>query len=148
MASTASGTAPPPRSLPVVDKDSQTFWTAGEQGELKIYRCQDCAYYIHPPVRFCPQCESRRVEPEAVSGKGHVVSFSINHQQWVPGLPVPYVLALVGIAEQDDVRLVTNIMNCPPEEVSFGMPVKVYFEQVEDLWVPLFEPDSEGAPRP
>lgn len=107
-----------------------------------IYRCSACRYYVHPPVRFCPQCESRAVGPEAVSGRGHVETFTVNHKQWVPGLPVPYVLALITIAEQDDVRLVANILNVAPAEIRIGMPVKVLFEQHGDVWVPLFEPDS------
>ncbi|MDO7844049.1 Zn-ribbon domain-containing OB-fold protein [Sphingomonas immobilis] len=140
--STSSDGMQPARALPVTDLDTHTFWTSGAEGRLSIYRCQDCAYYIHPPVRFCPKCESRNVAPEAVSGRGTITSFTINHQQWLPGLKVPYVLALVSIVEQDDVRLATNIMNCAPESVTMDMPVKVFFEQVEDLWVPLFEPET------
>lgn len=132
--------ASPPRALPLVDKDSQAFWTSGEVGVLAIHRCKQCAYYVHPPVPFCPRCESREVAPEAVSGRGKVITFTVNHKQWVPGLPVPYVLALVAIAEQDDVRLVANVTDCDPAEVSFGMDVEVWFEPVEDLWVPLFRP--------
>lgn len=131
----------PSRSLPVVDYDTHAYWTRGEVGELAIYRCQDCSYYVHPPVRFCPKCESRRVEPEAVSGKGRVATYTVNYKSWAPDLPVPYVLALVELAEQVDVRLVTNIINCPVESVHIGMPVRVLFEQAEELWVPLFEPD-------
>jgi uncharacterized OB-fold protein len=80
----------------------------------------------------------------AVSGKGRVATYTINHKQWVPDLPVPYVLALVELAEQSDVRLPTNIVNCAPESVYIGMPVRVLFEQAEDLWIPLFEPDIQS----
>lgn len=135
-------TPPPGRILPAVDRDTLPFWTAGKDGALAIHRCADCAYYVHPPVPFCPKCESRNVAPQTVSGRATVFSFSVNHKQWVPGLPVPYVLALVTIAEQDDVRLVTNIVGCAPEAVTFGMAVEVVFEPVEDLWVPLFRPVS------
>lgn len=130
----------PARILPLIDRDSLPFWTGGKDDELLIFRCAECAYYVHPPVPFCPRCESREVAPEAVSGGGTVFSFTINHKAWVPGLPVPYVLALVTIAEQDDVRLVTQIVECPPDEVTFGMAVEVLFEPAEDLWVPLFRP--------
>jgi hypothetical protein len=34
----------------------------------------------------------------------------------------------------------TNIVNCRMEDVSFGMPVQVVFEQHDDTWIPLFEP--------
>jgi uncharacterized OB-fold protein len=135
----------PPRALPLLDDNNTAFWTGGKKGELLIHRCSDCGYYVHPPVNFCPECEGRQVAPQPVSGKGTVETLTVVHQQWVPGLKVPYVLALVTIAEQDDVRLACNIVNCAPEDVTFGMSVKVLFEQNEDVWVPLFEPDNEAG---
>jgi uncharacterized OB-fold protein len=130
----------PARALPYIDQDNEAYWTGGEVGELRIYRCQACKYYVHPPVQFCPKCDGRDVKPEAVSGNAKVTSFTVNHKQWVPGLPERFVLALVTIDEQDDVQLPTNIVNCDPESVTMGMPVQVLFEQAEDLWIPLFEP--------
>jgi uncharacterized OB-fold protein len=134
----------PARILPVVDHDSEAFWTWGREGRLAIHRCQDCAYYIHPPVPFCPKCEGRNIAPEAVSGRGRVVTFTINHKQWVAGLPDRYVLALVAIEEQDDVRLACNIVGCDAGDVSFDMPVEVFFEPQEDLWIPLFRPVAQS----
>jgi uncharacterized OB-fold protein len=58
----------------------------------------------------------------------------------VPDLAVHYVLALVAIDEQEDVRIPCNIVDCAPEDVAFDMPVEVCFEPCEDLWVPLFRP--------
>jgi uncharacterized OB-fold protein len=128
------------RPLPALTVSNTAFWTGGERDELCIYRCQDCGYYVHPPVRFCPQCEGRNVEPEAVSGRGTVASFTVNHQKWEPELEVPYVMALVELDEQADVRLVTNVVHCPPEAVHIGMAVRVLFEARDDVWIPLFEP--------
>ena len=51
------------------------------------------------------------------------------------------------IAEQDDVRLTTNIVNCEPADVTIGMPVRVVFEQREDVWLPLFEPEPRRPMR-
>lgn len=135
----------PARPLPALNYDTSAYWTGGERGELVIYRCQKCSYYVHPPVRFCPECAGRNVEPEPVSGRGVVTSFTVNHKQWLPTLPVPYVVALVSIEEQEDVRLVSNIINCPVDQVYIGMPVQVRFEQHEDLWVPFFEPAQAAA---
>lgn len=142
MSTNSHAPPPPARALPALNKDIEAYWKGGERNELMIYRCGDCRYYVHPPVRFCPKCESRRVGPEAVCGKGQVVTYSVNHKQWVPGLPPKYVVALVSIAEQDDVRLPCNIVNCDPENVHIGQKVRVLFEQHEDLWVPFFEPDD------
>lgn len=130
----------PVRILPVLDRDSEAYWTWGREGRLAIHRCQECAYYIHPPVPFCPKCESRDVAPEAVSGRGNVVTFTVNHKQWVAGLPERYVLALVAIEEQDDVHIPCNIVGCDAQDVTFDMPVEVLFEPQEDLWIPLFRP--------
>jgi uncharacterized OB-fold protein len=128
------------RPLPALTVNNAAFWTGGQRGELSIYRCQECRYYVHPPVRFCPRCESRDVQPEAVSGHGTVASFTVNHQKWEPDLDVPYVMALIELDEQADVRLVTNIVHCPPDDVRIGMPVQVLFEARDDVWIPLWEP--------
>ncbi|MET0361568.1 MAG: OB-fold domain-containing protein [Sphingobium sp.] len=133
------------RPLPATDRDTLPYWTGGSKGELLIERCRPCGYYIHPPTGFCPKCESRDTAPEPVSGRATITSFTVNHKQWMPELPVPYVLALVSIVEQDDVRLATNIVDCAPDDVQMGMEVAVQFEQNEDLWVPLFAPVREGA---
>ncbi|EQA98502.1 DNA-binding protein [Sphingobium baderi LL03] len=130
----------PPRPLPALNDDNQAFWTGGSEGKLMIDRCGDCRAYVHPPTPFCPACESRNVAAEAVSGRGRITTFTINHKQWMPGLPVPYVLALVEIDEDPTVRIPTNIVGIAPEKVAIDMPVEVLFEQVEEVFVPLFRP--------
>lgn len=137
--------AAPARTLPAIDMDSRAFWTGGERGELLIHRCATCHSYVHPPVPFCPNCEGREVAPAATSGRGRVVTFTVNHKAWVPGLPVPYVLALVALEEQDDVRLVGNVIGCAPDEVTFGMAVEAVFEHHGDVWVPMFCPVETSA---
>jgi uncharacterized OB-fold protein len=134
----------PFRILPRVHELNRHFWTGGEDGELRFLRCQDDGYYIHPPVFRCPKCLGKNVEPEDVSGRATVLTYSINHQQWMPGPEVPYVVAIVEIVEQEGLRLTTNIVNCEPDDVRIGMPVRVLFEEHADgdekVWIPLFEP--------
>jgi uncharacterized protein len=131
-----------PRPLPAVTADSLPFWTGGERGELLIEQCDACATYIHPPTGFCPACEGRATHYQPVSGKAFVETFTINHKEWMPGMPEHLVLALVRLAEAPEVRLATNIIDCTPEDVTFDMPVTVRFEQAEDLWIPLFAPEK------
>lgn len=131
---------PPHRSLPAIDLDNAAFWTGGAQGKLLIHRCRRCLYYVHPPTSFCPNCESRDVAPAAVSGRGVILSLTVNHRAWYPGLLVPYIVAIVGIEEQPDVHLVTNIVDCDPTKIRIGDSVEVRFEPAEDLWIPLFAP--------
>ncbi len=132
----------PFRILPRITDRNAHFWQGGRDGELRLQRCRNDGYYLHPPSVICPRCWSKDIGVEAVSGRAEVLAFSVNHQPWMPGLDVPFVLAIVGLVEQDDLRLTTNIVNCDPADVRIGMPVQVLFEpHVEDeVWIPLFEP--------
>jgi len=130
----------PQRPLPALDALNRAFWTGGADGKLLIARCSDCGYWLHPPGPVCPQCLSRDVAPQPVSGRGVVYACSVNHQLWHPAFPPPYAVALVELDEQPLLRLVTNIVDCDPSDVRSGMRVAVRFEQVEDVHIPLFHP--------
>jgi uncharacterized OB-fold protein len=127
------------RILPRLDSINRAFWTGGAEGELRIMQCGDCAGFIHPPRPVCRHCLSENVAPKAVSGNGVVDTFTINHQPWMPGLEVPYVVARVALDDAPDVYLTTNIVGCPVNEVDIGDRVHVRFLQQDDVWIPLFE---------
>jgi uncharacterized OB-fold protein len=133
------------RLLPRLSDDVAFFWTAGADGVLRLQRCHACGFFVHPPGPVCPRCLSRDLGPEAVSGRGHVETFTVNYQQWIPGSD-PYIIAWVSIDEQPDVRLTTNLVGVEPEDVHVGMPVRVVFEHNDDVWIPLFTPEgADGA---
>ncbi|MDE0930273.1 MAG: OB-fold domain-containing protein [Halioglobus sp.] len=129
------------RTMPVVDPSEAHFWCGGKEGRLLISRCQSCSEYIHPTGPICPACLSREIKPEAVSGKAVISTFTINYQAWFPDLEVPYVVAIVELEEQPSVRLMTNIVGCDLESVHIGMKVRVIFKQVDEIFLPLFEPE-------
>jgi uncharacterized OB-fold protein len=135
-----SDEAPPFRLLPRVEDTNEFFWTSGADGRLRFLRCRTCGYYIHPPSPICPIDLSRDLAPEAVSGRGTVLTFTVNHQPWIPGYDPPYVIAIVELEEQEGLRLMTNIVGCGPDDVSIGMAVEVTFEHNNDVWLPLFRP--------
>jgi uncharacterized OB-fold protein len=138
-------TRPASRVLPEITRDSAAFWTGGADGELRIYRCRSCQRYFHPPVGVCYRCRSRDVAPEAVSGQATVATYTVNHHPWFGDtFRVPYALAIVELAEDPEVRLTTQIVDCPVEDVRIGMAVEVDFEHHEDVWVPVFRP-AEGS---
>ncbi len=130
----------PFRVLPRVTPSNEHFWKGGADGRLHFLRCRSCEHWIHPAQPICPACLSKDLAPEAVSGRARVLTYTLNHQPWVPAPDHPYAIAIVEIEEQPSVRLMTNIVNCPAESVAIGMPVQVVFEQHEDVFIPLFEP--------
>lgn len=135
--------APPRRYLPVIAEGPKgEFWRSGANGVLRISRCQNCSLWIHPHVDACRRCHARDIRPEAVSGKGTIETWTINHQPWWSELKGrPYAVAIVTLTEQTGLNITTNVVNCMFEDIRFGMPVRVVFENIEDVWLPLFEPD-------
>lgn len=107
-----------------------------------IYYCQGCDNYFHPPAPLCPTCWSDEVVARPVSGKGSVLTFTVNHQKWQPDLSSPYVIAIIELQESSSLKMLSNVVNCDPDSVKIGMPVKVTFINQEDVWVPVFEEDN------
>jgi uncharacterized OB-fold protein len=83
-----------------------------------------------------------------VSGKATVAAFTINRQNWIPGFEPPYVVAMVELEDEPDVRLITNVVGVAIGDLRVGLPVEVFFEDWTALsgdedsrvWIPLFRP--------
>jgi uncharacterized OB-fold protein len=125
--------------LPPLTDANRAFWTGGASGELLIQFCAVCDRWIHPPTTACSAC-SGPVEARPVAGTGRLFTYTIAQHQFHPDVPVPYVIAIVVLDEQDDLRLETNIVNCEFDALACDMPVRVLFEPHGDVYVPLFEP--------
>ena len=140
--------ASPARILPKFQEHNRAFWTGGADGQLLIDQCTGCALWVHPPAADCPDCGGA-LAARPVSGHGAVFTYTVNHQPFNPTVPIPYVIAIVELAEQADLRIATNIVDCEPDSVYVGLPVEVRFERhdVDDdsLFVPVFAPRA-GAP--
>ncbi|OSC39945.1 3-ketoacyl-CoA thiolase [Mycobacterium decipiens] len=136
------------RPLPLITDENAFYWHSGADGTLRLQECTDCRALIHPPAPVCRYCRSRRVGVRAVSGRATLAGFTVNHRFSLPGLPAPYVVAQVAITEDPRVRLTTNIVSCDPDQLQLGQQVEVVFEQVEDVWLPLFRPAAETALAP
>jgi uncharacterized OB-fold protein len=129
-------TGPPP--LPRLTPESDFFWTGGAAGELRMLRCASCGRFAHPPTPLCRGCGGSQLAPEKLSGSGTVWSFTVSHQQLLPSLATPYVVAIIALDEQDDLHLTTRLVDTAPEQVHVGMRVHVRFEQHGDVYLPLF----------
>jgi uncharacterized OB-fold protein len=75
-----------------------------------------------------------------LSGKGKIYSHIAYHRPWHPSYQdkVPYNVSLVDLDEGG--RLVTNVVDCPPEAVQIGMAVEVVFEDLAEYTLPKFRP--------
>mgnify|MGYP005864352037 CR=1 FL=1 len=129
------------KPLPQPTIDSAPFWEYCRQHELRMQKCQDCGHVRYPPNVLCPKCLSEKASWEELSGRGTVYSWIIFHQIYHPAFAadVPYPVAIVELDEGP--RLLTNIVLCPVDQISIGLPVEVVFEDMtESVALPKFKP--------
>ncbi|PRI16612.1 Zn-ribbon domain-containing OB-fold protein [Mycobacterium shigaense] len=97
---------------------------SAESPPLLIEHCADCDRWVHPAAGECRVCGGR-LAARPVSGQGTVFTFTVNHHPYNPEIPVPYVIAIVELAEQSGLRVAANIVDCEPDSVQCGMPVEL-----------------------
>jgi uncharacterized OB-fold protein len=133
---------------PVADHLTAPYWDGCRQHELRLQRCTACGTHRFPPGPVCTSCRSPDARWVASSGRGTVYSWIVVRHP-IPAeiyaQDVPYVVALVELDE--GVRVPTNIVDCPVDEVVAGMAVEVVFRDAgDDLWLPVFRPIAARSP--
>ena len=126
--------------LPELNALNKPFWQGGFEGDLNILRCEDCEHYIHPPVPVCSNCLSRKLQYQKVSGQGKIYSYTICYHAFSAAFEAPYVVVLVELKEQENLRLTTYLEGCPPDAVNIDLPVEVVFREYDDVALPHFRP--------
>ena len=117
--------AAPAAQQPPVPIDVAFFWEGVDAGELRIQRCGGCGTLRHPPRPMCPNCRSLEHDYVVSSGLGTVYSFVVHHHPPVPGRQMPFTVAVVELDE--GTRIVGNVIDIDPSEVTVGLPVEVAF---------------------
>jgi len=128
--------------IPDVDDVNRLYFEGTASGELRIRRCRSCGTAFRFAHAWCPECWSQDLDFEVTSGRGTIETFTTVHQAPYEALEdrLPYVIALIQLDE--GVRMMSNVVNCPVEEVYIGMKVGVVFEQRGPVALPMFEPVS------
>ena len=82
------------------------------------------------------------IEWFVASGRGRIYSYVVAHEPFLPAFQhlLPLVLVLVEVDEGP--RLVGYMVGCRPDEMAFGMRVRVVFERLtERVTLPVWEPE-------
>jgi uncharacterized protein len=118
---------------------SEPFFAAATEGRLVIPRCNQCNKFFFYPTVLCPHCHTMGHSWVEAVGTARVYSFTAVYRAPVLGVPTPYVVGIVELPE--GIRMMTNIVDCSPDDVSIGMPVKVRFGANWEGWqLPFFAP--------
>jgi uncharacterized protein len=131
------------RPAPLLNDDNHVYWEAARNGRLVTQKCERCGRLRHPPRPMCPVCHSLDFEYIDLSGDGAVYSFAILHHPQNPAFEYPVLAALIDLDE--GVRILSNLVDIDPRDISIGMPVTVEFRPTRhDGAVPVFKPKAVG----
>ena len=118
---------------------SKPFWEGAKDKKLMLQYCPKSGKYQFYPRPVSIYTGARELEWREASGRGRIYSFSLSYKAPPPFKDVkPYVIASVELEE--GVRILTNIINCDPNEIMIDMPVRVAWVLAGTSNYPVFEP--------
>ena len=105
--------------VPIVD-----YLCLEPEPHLVAQECRNCGARFFDRRNACARCGRTDFAPAGVDGAGELRAFTIVHRA-APGIPVPYVSAIVRTDDGTWVR--SNVVNCDPtpEAVKLGMRVRL-----------------------
>jgi uncharacterized OB-fold protein len=120
---------------------SRPYWEATREGRLVLPWCPACESFFWYPRPVCPGCLGEGVEWRSAAGTGTVHSVSVMHRPG-PGRDAddgPYAVAVIELAE--GVRMLSNVVGVPPDEVAVGTAVRLAWHELSDgRRLPMFTP--------
>ena len=127
------------KPLPSLEGLSGEFYDWCRQQELRFQRCGDCGAWRHVPRELCAVCGSWEWEWARSSGRGSVFTWTVVARALHPAFQADVPLAPTVVELEEGVRLLSQVVDCPPDELEIGMPVEVVFDAVtEAVTLPKF----------
>ncbi len=127
------------KPLPVMVGMTKEFYENCARGELCFQCCSSCEKLRHVPTPRCANCGSWAWSWSPSTGRGRLSTWTVVRRPMHPDFAedVPYAPAVIELDE--GIRMVSWIVDCPPEELSAGMPVEVVFDDVTcEVTLPKF----------
>jgi hypothetical protein len=120
---------------------TRPFWEATRDRTLLLQWCTACERPIFYPRVVCPACLGTSLEWRPATGRGSVYAVTVEHRPQLSSRRAEEPFAVALIALEEGVRMVSNVIGCPPDEVTVGMDVVVAWEPLSDgRHLPQFTP--------
>ena len=136
--------AKPTRPLPKFpEPDTQPFWEATKNHELRYQVCDDCDGIVFFPRRHCNHCMGLNLSWKTSRGEGTIYTYTVIRQIGHPVFRelIPYAVVWVDLDE--GFRMISNIVGVedPTNDLTIGQRVRVTWEDQEnEVSLPLFTP--------
>ena len=124
---------------PRISADTKMFWEGCKEHKLEIQRCKKCGKLRWPAAFLCPDCLSSETEMQEMSGDGTLYSYVTFQKAFHPSVQdkVPYTVGVVEL--EGGVRIISNIVDCEPEQLACNKKVKMKWMDCEEYTKPVFE---------
>jgi uncharacterized protein len=118
-------------------RDQDFFWEGVKAGKLLFQKCRHCGTLRQPPGPMCSNCQSLDWAPHESRGRGVVAAWIVSKHPTVPD-ENPRIVVLIEL--EDGVRMVSNLQGMDLDDVGLGLPVEVFFAEVNGSVLPQFRP--------
>ncbi len=114
------------------------FWEGARAGKLMLQYCRDTNRFQHYPRPVSLATGSRNLEWREVSGNGVIYACTTVRIPG-PGIAGRLPLAVATVELDENVRLLANILDCEPAEVTIGKRVCLAWDRLDgDTPYPAF----------
>jgi uncharacterized OB-fold protein len=125
--------------------DSESFWTACNEGRLLLRQCRACGHTFYYPRLACPRCGRRELSWIEAAGRGVVYSYTSVHtsfygRSWEADLP--YTVLLVDLVEGP--RMLSRLVG-EDDRLWIGAELDVDFTRIGERRYPYFRLAAERA---
>ncbi len=126
---------------PMANATTLPWWEAAAEHRLVAQRCTACGHTQLPPAPICSKCRGDDQQWQELSGRGEVYSYTIVHRPMAADQALPFVIAVIALADSGGLRMISNLVDVDPDAVAIGMAVELVWEDMSaDLAVPRFRP--------
>jgi len=124
------------KPLPGMDGLTKEFYDFCKAEALHFQKCSSCGTFRHVPREMCAQCNSFEWQWAKSTGRGTIYSWVVINRALHPAFhdpnPEAVPMAPVVVEMEEGVRLLANMVDCPPDQLTMDMPVEVVYEAVTD----------------
>ena len=118
-------------------RDDDFFWEAGRDGRLVVQRCGGCSLFRHPPAPMCARCQSVELEIVECSGRAKVLGWVHSKH---PTRPDGDARIVARLQLEEGVYLVANLQCAGLYDITYGLPVEIFFEELDGVATPHCRP--------